>query len=222
MHQTKPHRIYQILQNKIQTETSPQSRSSAGWLWGQWRGWYCRAPVPVGPLLLSEAPCLQYHTTPLSIMLGSLTLPQQPVAKICHLTTHITTALTCTNLTFQAETHFIFFFTPQQTSPVYIAAGHQTHTKINLVFMHVHCCLPFHFSCCQMFPASLSMPHSPWDSSQSLLDSSETSRKGMACLDGVLVFGWSKKRFTFQETTNTKIYCDMYEMKNNQGIWANN
>lgn len=107
-HQTKPYWMYQILQNNIPTEKSPQSRSSAGWLWGRWRGWYCKAPVPVGPLLLFEAPCLQYHTTPLSMMLDSSKLPQQPVAKICQLTTHITTALAYTDVTFQAETHFTF------------------------------------------------------------------------------------------------------------------
>lgn len=94
---------YSTLHKKEETEKSPQSRSFAGWLWGQWRGWYCKAPVPVGPLLLSEAPCLQYHTTPLSTRLDSLKLPQQPVGKICQLTTHITTVLASTDTTYQEE-----------------------------------------------------------------------------------------------------------------------
>lgn len=152
---------------------SPQNRSSAGCLWGRWKGWYCKAPVPAEPLLQSEAPCLQYRTTLLSMRLDFLKLPQQPVGKK------------------------ISSYHP-----------HDYCFGMQVLLMHI-CCLPFHSFCYQMFPASLSMPYSPWDSSRSPLDSSETSQKGTACwLDGVLGFGWSKKPFTFQGRNKPKICYD--------------
>lgn len=123
---------------------APRSQSSVGLLWGKWGGWCCRALEPVGPLLQSEAPCLQCHTAPLSTMQDFLILPLQPTGKT------------------------VRFLTQSQLAKTF--ALRCWHKKDR----------PFHISCFQMIPASLSMPHSPSDSSQSLQGSSETSQTGMA------------------------------------------